>query len=191
MYCEITQIDANTFQCKACGRKYRATCEPEKFLARCSTKDPVQITPSQGCCGEPLTVKTCQPAQVAGTRHEVFRCIYCGKFPVESSQPCSGGDQPLGTNQMQTAAARLTGFAFSLAKHLHNNSPTCTGEEIAERFMHCSTCEDYNPTVGACSKCGCYVNLNAADEGWNALAWADKECPHTPPKFLTITRPKS
>lgn len=88
--------------------------------------------------------------------------------------------QPTGPN----FAKRLFNFAKSATAHLLNGSPQCTEEQIAERFAICEQCPLFNGKVCTHSDCGC--NVGHERKYLNLLAWADKSCPDTPPRWKAI-----
>jgi hypothetical protein len=83
---------------------------------------------------------------------------------------------------MPSLVRRIKNFSVAAITHFLNGSPTCTDNQILERFEICKKCEFFrprklNPAVGKCShiKCGC--STKALKAYLNKLAWADQECP--------------
>jgi uncharacterized paraquat-inducible protein A len=74
---------------------------------------------------------------------------------------------------------RISRFFYSLFWHCIEGFPTCSKEEILERYNICTSCEHYSKKPksedATCNICGC--NLTNRKEFMNKLAWADQECP--------------
>lgn len=113
------------------------------------------------------------------------RCVHCGHlagpiasdFPLETFQAgvarvCPHPSERM-VQPMPSMAQRLLSYAAAYwREHKPSSLPL-----IFERFSRCSPCEHYNDLLGACSVCGCYVNLLAYNEGVNKLADENESCP--------------
>ena len=88
---------------------------------------------------------------------------------------------PVYIQPLPSIAKRLLNFSRASISHVLAGCPTCTDEQIAERYAICRGCELHrqhpdNPAIGYCSHptCGCTITI----EGFvSKLAWADQQCP--------------
>ncbi len=84
---------------------------------------------------------------------------------------------------------RVKNFTVSAIAHATAGSPTCTQEEINERFEICRGCELFiksSEEAGICGHQSCGCNLNKEMIYLNKLGWADQECPLR--KWLKINK---
>lgn len=128
------------------------------------------------------------------------RCLHCGyvnehHFPLETlratdpkAEPevrtCTRPDSMKSELKLPSLPQRIKNYAQAWIKHIQEGRPVVSSEVILARFRQCSACPYYNDTQGACSICGCYVNLMERGKAPNALEWADKQCPDNPPRWL-------
>lgn len=89
---------------------------------------------------------------------------------------------------------RLVNFTKAAISHVFSGAPTCTQEQIDERYAVCRDCHLYipdadNPEIGHCGHedCGCGISRVAGYV--KKLAWADQSCPLK--KWLAISPPKN
>lgn len=75
-------------------------------------------------------------------------------------------------------------FIYALFWHIIEGFPTCSKQEIIDRYQICISCDKFNATKSICNVCGC--NLSNRKEFMNKLAWADQQCPER--KWLLITK---
>jgi hypothetical protein len=147
-----------------------------------------------------VPVVNCILAPIQGSQHLPWgRCVKCGElagpfnndFLVESfHRPCSRPDRQVEATPLPPILYRFKNYAEAFAKHLKHGLHLVSQETLLERFKTCSTCENYSDLEGACSVCGCYVNLNLTNIAPNKAAWASEGCPLQPPKWLpTINSP--
>jgi hypothetical protein len=90
------------------------------------------------------------------------------------------GKQPVQVvKQSPPLLKRLQNFSKAAITHAMNKSPTCSQEQINERFKICEGCELFQKTSGGgvCTHESCGCNLNRARVYLNKLGWADQECP--------------
>ena len=71
--------------------------------------------------------------------------------------------------------ARLDNFRNALAAHIAAGMPTCSQQQIDERFAICESCSLFNGSICRHASCGC--NVGRQDKFLNKLAWADQSCP--------------
>lgn len=123
------------------------------------------------------------------------RCIHCGKvmpenFPRESHDQQSTEEcpstRPKHPEPLPPLHKRVLNYLSSRAEYIKEGSIPCSDDVILERFNQCSTCKYYNDLLGACSVCGCWINLLRDDEGNNKLAWSTEKCPLNPPRWSKI-----
>lgn len=119
----------------------------------------------------------CQYQEIQGNTGAIarhLRCVHCGhvaKFPVETRECHSPSERiPIPLPDIGT---RILNFAA----HLLHVPQAASEEIILERFRECSACPQYNDAFGACSACGCYINLLKMGEGLNKLSDKREECP--------------
>jgi uncharacterized paraquat-inducible protein A len=77
---------------------------------------------------------------------------------------------------------RIIRFIYALFWHVLTGFPTCTQQQIEQRYSICLSCDKFNSTKSICGVCGC--NLSNRKEFMNKLAWADQQCPED--KWLSI-----
>lgn len=101
-------------------------------------------------------------------------CGSCGHGKTTGAQ-----DMPL-----PSPARRAYNFAGAEVRDRLNGRRRRTPEQVERLFTaHCSLCEFYNRAAGACSKCGCPVNLAVSEGLENRLAAAAEACPLKPPAW--------
>lgn len=79
---------------------------------------------------------------------------------------------------------RIFRFLYSLFWHIISGFPTCSKQEILNRYAICIVCDKFNSKKSICNICGC--NLSNRKEFMNKLAWADQECPEN--KWSSISK---
>ncbi len=184
-----------------CGRTLAspgspAMCRERNYFVP-SVPLPQHDPPCKGCDMPPG--KLCIFRDIVGEpklpKARRLRCIFCGfvSGPTHSHETkvfrecTSDQKEPLETDDLPWLAERIGRYMIAYAKHVAAGNPTCTGEQIAQRFSICSACPRYNAKFGICGECGCPVNLKPASEADNKLSWANEQCPLPEPKFLPIT----
>jgi len=70
---------------------------------------------------------------------------------------------------------RISVFLKSLWFHIWSGFPKCSKEQIADRFIICLDCDNFDKNKSICNICGC--NISKKKQFLNKLAWADQECP--------------
>ena len=94
-----------------------------------------------------------------------FVCKYCrDEQPEKIVQQC-----------VFSPVLRTMRFTKEAIAHLLNGSPTCTQQQLDERFAVCQACKWFRGNTCNHQKCGC--NVNGAQKYLNKLAWAEQECP--------------
>ena len=75
---------------------------------------------------------------------------------------------------------RIKNFSKAAIAHLTAGMPTCTQEEINERFAICKECPLFiknGEEAGVCSHKSCGCNLNLEMVFLNKLGWRREKCP--------------
>lgn len=90
-----------------------------------------------------------------------------------------------GHGTMPSIGQRAKRLGQAAARWIKAGRPTRSEEEVAAILeQHCRPCQHYvsrgRADNGACSLCGCRVNLG---KKLNKLRWATEGCPDDPPKF--------
>jgi len=129
----------------------------------------------------------CEFSFIQGSQQQPYqRCIHCG-FLLESGHikntPCSNPHHVKVNVPLPNIAIRFNNYAKSYAHYLATGQKQVDLPGLVERFTYCSTCEYYHDLEGACSVCGCYVNLSQDASMPNKLLWACESCPLKPPKW--------
>ena len=121
------------------------------------------------------------------------RCVQCGKVygphhPNISPEPhpCTRPDSQKENVPLPSYLARASEYIQAWARHRAAGKPLAPLPIILERFKVCSACDMYNDLDGACSVCGCFINLYHRGQGMNKLEWASEHCPAPQPKWQAI-----
>lgn len=70
---------------------------------------------------------------------------------------------------------KASNFTVAAISHFLKGNPTCTQEEIDQRFTICKSCKLFTGVACAHKRCGC--NINDQQIYLNKLAWKDQACP--------------
>lgn len=109
---------------------------------------------------------------------DIYECQNCGTRITLST----GNDPPIfpckktfikENIEMPSIGSKVLNFAKSTVDHIVNGSPSCTAEQIEQRYSICTACEFLQNHT--CSKCGCPISRTK--QFISKLAWADQECP--------------
>ena len=109
----------------------------------------------------------------------------------EETQAADPEVQPEVQPEMPSLIKRVSRFTLAAIQHQIRGNPTCTQEEVDERFAICEQCPRLRTKRGRtfCGHMGCGCNVTKSSNTYmNKLAWADQECPENPPKWLKIDK---
>ena len=193
--------------CVARCRLPSETATPPKKQSSCSTCQipPASFPESQPILTEPLQGNMptfCEYGEIQGVSLDEIgrlrrRCIHCGyvtepHFQRERPAPreCSEPNHQKVNLPLPNYLARGVHFIQEWARHRANGRPLLRFDQILQRYRLCSSCPYYNDLEGACTICGCYVNLLHSGQGVNRLEWGDSFCPLPEPRW-TAEEPKS
>jgi hypothetical protein len=127
----------------------------------------------------------CQYQEIQGNTGAIarrLRCIHCGhvteptEFPVETFQASVTRICPSPTERIAFPLPSMAERIVRYAAHLLHVPDAASERVILKRFTECSACPQYNDVLGACSVCGCYINLLKMGEGLNKLNDTKEEC---------------
>src|SRR4051794_8919800 len=114
------------------------------------------------------------------------RCAVCGFTDTTTTEhfvnACRGPKKQKAPRPAKPPLLkRLANFSKAAITHAMNGAPTCTEEQIAERFAICKGCDIFqpdadNPEVGVCTHSSCGCPVTRANKFVSKLAWADQEC---------------
>jgi len=75
---------------------------------------------------------------------------------------------------------RLKNFSVAAISHVTAGHPTCTQEQVDERYAICRECPlfiNHGNMKGICSHSSCGCNITNTLVFLNKLGWADQSCP--------------
>lgn len=129
----------------------------------------------------------------------LHKCKVCGRMrsndqpdPEKIHRRCPGHPvpdtwkpslaRPKPDNAGPGFARRLTNFSLAAIKHVMAGMPTCTDEEINQRYAVCRGCKLFrpakdNPDVGHCRHKDCGCSVSQESKFVSKLAWRDQDCP--------------
>ena len=104
-------------------------------------------------------------------------CPECGYRQKAKSFPhkCELCESTFKENEKPGLGRRLLNFSTAWISHITKGSPTCTQEEIDERYAICKVCDLFNGRMCTHKRCGCTVQEQKAF--LNKIAWKDQTCP--------------
>ena len=120
---------------------------------------------------------TCNFIQISD---KLYQCSQCNNIitvmdDIEGPPvfPCASPIRDQTNKQGPSMIKKLTNFAVAMANHVREGMPTCTEQEISDRYDICLGCEFFKDQT--CTKCGCPLIRDKIFV--SKLAWADQECP--------------
>ena len=144
------------------------------------------------------TCRTCEPQVIVGcipdAKGQVYtRCVHCGEvfgphdppFPPTFllQIPCRLPNDTKIPLQLPSLPTRAVNYWAAWTKFRASGMQVLNFAGVMARFRKCSPCPYYNDAEGACSICGCYVNLVTGGSIANKLEWASEACPKIPPEW--------
>lgn len=109
--------------------------------------------------------------------------------PAVARAPCGTCNPPAQDKPLPSLARRAANFAGAALRDRMNGRKRRTLEQVARLFhAHCNGCDEYNRRLGACTDCGCPVNLSVSPDLDNKLAAAAEVCPQQKWPYPAIER---
>jgi hypothetical protein len=99
----------------------------------------------------------------------LIRDLGNGHYDVDINHP----SYPHPKKGMPTLRARAVNFTAAAAAQVAAGMPTCSEEQVAERFAICRACDKFDGK--ACLECGCLIK--GEKQMLSKLSWATSTCP--------------